>query len=731
MNAFKRIALFCMGCLFGLNLAQAQQYEENALYVKLKENTKVSAKSFGDRRIVPLASLGLRITQAKSDQFGLHQEASSMHLFDNPVLEKTFLIQFDSIEKIDKLIRALEKDPLVEYVERVSIGEIYGVFFEPKATPTEFDSVPDDTFYQTENGLELQWYLDMINAPAAWHMQKAKPEIIAAVIDGAVWGEHPELQIPSVLQYATNGGSSSAPPASNQDELCGAMSNEAGEDLCTPYTWSHGTHCAGIIGARTNNGEGMASLSAGVTLMGISANRPSTPGAIYRGYDGITWAAENGARVINCSWGGARSSTENSILKSCYDRNIVILGAAGNQSSNTPTYPAASQYVISVGSVDENGRKSSFSNYGPWVDIAAPGGFANKENQGIGIISSTWCYPQYMRLSFKDVYENNGFEGQRYDIMVGTSMATPVVASLCALMLSRDSTLTPDEIRDILQTSSKPTPSTSNSFTPLSGIIDAAAALKAVDSARFDAPVSNLKIADTHVDTAWLEWDAPSNPEHEIIGYNIYVNGILVDSTVSPDATGYTAIGGEGGMTTYMVSVNYEDRYKSPRKVIKTKLPSIFNISILCMPNEGGTVTGGGKYEEFEIARLQAYPNPGFEFSRWRIPGGSSSTRDYYDVEVREDMNITAVFSEITSTEQVAEQSITITPNPVTDVLTIKATAEMESIVIFDYQGRKIQEANGNRQLETILDLGTLPTGNYILDIQTSQGNVQKKFVKM
>ena len=150
MNALKRIALFCMGCLFGLNLAQAQQYEENALYVKLKENTKVSAKSFGDRRIVPLASLGLRITQAKSDQFGLHQEASSMHLFDNPVLEKTFLIQFDSIEKIDKLIRAREKDPLVESVERVTIGEIYGVFFEPKATPTEFDSVPDDTFYHTE-----------------------------------------------------------------------------------------------------------------------------------------------------------------------------------------------------------------------------------------------------------------------------------------------------------------------------------------------------------------------------------------------------------------------------------------------------------------------------------------------------------------------------------------------------------------------------------------------------
>ena len=93
-----------MGGLFGASL-QAQQYLDNALYVKLKESSPVSAKSMG-RKTVPLSSLGLKITQAKNNKFGLHQEARSMSLFNNPVLDKTFSISFDSTTQIDKLIRA-------------------------------------------------------------------------------------------------------------------------------------------------------------------------------------------------------------------------------------------------------------------------------------------------------------------------------------------------------------------------------------------------------------------------------------------------------------------------------------------------------------------------------------------------------------------------------------------------------------------------------------------------
>ena len=95
MNTFKRLSLAGLSVLLGTCIADAQQYMDNALYVKFKESAKISAKSF-NRDVVPLSSLGLRITKAKNDKFGLHQEAQSMSLLDNPVLDKTFQIRFEN-----------------------------------------------------------------------------------------------------------------------------------------------------------------------------------------------------------------------------------------------------------------------------------------------------------------------------------------------------------------------------------------------------------------------------------------------------------------------------------------------------------------------------------------------------------------------------------------------------------------------------------------------------------
>lgn len=731
MNALKKLSILCLGGIFGFSLAQAQQYEENALYVKLKESAKISTKSLGERRVVPLSSLGLKLSKAKSDQFGLHQEAYSMHLFGNPVLEKSFRIQFDSTSKIDKLIRMLENDPAVEFVERVSVGHIYSI--DPKAVSTDFDSIPDDPYFQPiENGAKPLWYLDMINAPGAWHMQKGDSNLIVAVVDGAVWGEHPELQIPSAHQYSVYSGvNNSAPPAgTDQDELCEVLGEDAnGNDLCPSYTWSHGTHCAGVVAAKTNNGEGMASLASGVTLLGVAAHHPQYPGVVYRGYDGITWAADNGARVISCSWGGGNETIENEVLKTCYENNIVILGAAGNEGANNAIFPGASPYAISVGSVDENGSRSSFSNYGIWVDIVAPGGNSTSANGRTPILSTTYCYPQYMRLYYPDIYAS-GFENQRYDLMQGTSMATPLVASLCALMISRDSTLTPDQIRDLLQISSHKSASLAKDFSPLVGYIDAAAAIKAVDEARFDEPVSNLRITDHIIDTVWIEWDAPKNPQHKIASYNVFRNGELLDSLVSPDATSYMAVGGRGGMTSFMVSVNYEDGYKSCRIETLQELPNIYTVTIVCRPGQGGTVLGAGNYEVNDYAYLEAFPNPGYKFVRW-YSGKVLSTHETCEVVVKDDMTVNAIFEEISANENDLANAIGLAPNPVSDVLNVSAPFAIEKIFVYDYQGRAIQVFEGKGQTEMTLDLESLAQGNYILNIQTLQGNVQKKIVKL
>lgn len=730
MNALKKFSFLCLSSLLSFSIVQAQQYRDNAVYVKMKESTKVSAKSFG-RDVVPLSSLGLKISQTKNNRFGLHQEAYSLSLFDNPILDKTFQIQFDSTSQIDKIIRILEKDPNVEYVERIPIFKLYGIYPGKAAT----DTAPDDPFYQPIGNVNPQWYLDMVNAPGAWALQTGDSNIIAAIVDGAVWGEHPELQIPTDLQYNAGTGAegNSAPPSNvTQDEECSILySDDPNASPCPSYSWSHGTHCAGVVGATNNNGQGIASLASGVTLMGVAAHLPQYPDAVYNGDGGIRWAANNGARVINCSWGGGSLSTsQETLLTTCYENGIVVVAAAGNDNTDEPSAPASSPHVISVGSVDETGRKSSFSNYGPWVSITAPGGFSHSY---LGILSTTFCLPQYLRLYNEDIYNNGGFEGQYYDIMTGTSMASPLVASLCALMLSRDPDLSPGEIKDILQNTSTYSTSNRNYFMPLAGTINAEAAIKAVDEARYDAPVSNLSFVRQHLDTVWIEWDAPTGYEHEILSYNVFRNGTLLDSMVSASATSYMDTLVEGGRTSYMVSVNYSDGYKSYRQEIVEEIKATYEIRTVIVPrnSEAGIVTGGGMYEDRSRCLLEATANPGYEFERWYTQGETVSTRPYYNFIVRGDQVVNAIFKEVSSNEDQLAASMSLNPNPVQDILSLTSPTPIDALVIYDLQGRKIKELDGNRQTEIRVDVSFLPQGNYILDIITPQGKIQKKFIKL
>ena len=732
MNTFKRLSLAGLSVLLGTCIADAQQYMDNALYVKFKESAKISAKSF-NRDVVPLSSLGLRITKAKNDKFGLHQEAQSMSLLDNPVLDKTFQIRFDSTDQIDKLIRTLENDPNVEYVEKVPIYELYGTYPE-NAKDDEAKASPTDPYYQPIDGIHYQWYLDMIDAEGAWELQQGDPDIIAAVVDGSIWGEHPELNIPSERQYNAGTGveGNSAPPSSvNQDQTCETLySEDPNYDPCPAYTWSHGTHCAGVVGAANDNGEGIASLASGVTLLGVAAHLPQYSNSVYNGYGGIRWAVQEGARVINCSWGGGyNSATETELLKSCYENGIVVVAAAGNDNSSEPQAPAMSEYVISVGSVDESGGKSSFSNYGTWVSITAPGGYGTSSNGRVGIFSTTFCKSQYLRLYHQD----NQFDDVHYDVMTGTSMAAPVVSSLCALMLSRNPDLTVGEIKDILQNTSEFRNANRAYFSPLAGTINAAAAIRAVDEMRYDAPVQNLIVEDFRMDTAWISWERPTGNTHEILSYNIFRNGILLDSTIAPDVTSYMDTAIEGGFTSYMVSVNYSDNYKSVRQETREDIPELFDISVICTPANAGTVTGTGRYPNRATASLRAIPDSGYVFNYWYGQGEILSTRDYYQFRVTGDRTINAVFATAPSANEMNElaQATVIDPNPVHDVLNITTPARMEKLQILNIQGQLVQEIETGLSDKVQIETGNLETGTYILNIHTQDGLIQKKFVKL
>jgi thermitase len=184
----------------------------------------------------------------------------------------------------------------------------------------------------------------------------------------------------------------------------------------TPYDLSgHGTHVAGSAAALTNNGIGVAGTCPECVLYNVKVLNEQGLGSWSWIANGITWAARNGAKVVSMSIVGSPGSrTLESAVNYAWNRGAVVVAAAGNNGNTAPSYPAYYQNVIAVAATDRTDAKASFSNYGDWVDIAAPG----------VAITSTFLANQY-------------FEGS------GTSMATPHVAGVAGLVWSVGPSLIP------------------------------------------------------------------------------------------------------------------------------------------------------------------------------------------------------------------------------------------------------------------------------------------------
>ncbi|KPC73751.1 thermitase, partial [Thermoactinomyces vulgaris] len=171
----------------------------------------------------------------------------------------------------------------------------------------------------------------------------------------------------------------------------------------------HGTHCAGIAAAVTNNSTGIAGTAPKASILAVRVLNNSGSGTWTAVANGITYAADQGADVISLSLGG---TVGNSGLQQAVDyawsKGSVVVAAAGNAGTTAPNYPAYYSNAIAVASTDQNDNKSSFSTYGSWVDVAAPG----------SSIYSTYPTSTYSSLS-------------------GTSMATPHVAGVAGLLAAQ------------------------------------------------------------------------------------------------------------------------------------------------------------------------------------------------------------------------------------------------------------------------------------------------------
>jgi serine protease len=329
---------------------------------------------------------------------------------DDARLPYILKVEFSQISQVEDLIRELEAIPGVEYAEKVSLNTV--------------DVTPNDPTFGA--------HLTQINAANAWNVFNSTAfgtsSITCAIVDNAVSWTHSDL----VANTYTNTGE--IPGNSIDDDGNGYVDDVNGWDAAdndnnpipTNTGMNHGSHCAGIAGARTNNSLGVASIGWNIKIIPVKCqtNGGSTTG-IANGYGGIIYSAKAKARVISCSWGGASagSSAEQTVIDYAWNKGSIVICAAGNDNNSILHYPGAYNNVFCVSSVSSSNVKSSFSCFGNWVDIAAPG-----EN-----ISSTGTTNNYFTSS-------------------GTSMATPLVAGLASLMLSKTPFMTQNDVINCIKT---------------------------------------------------------------------------------------------------------------------------------------------------------------------------------------------------------------------------------------------------------------------------------------
>jgi type VII secretion-associated serine protease mycosin len=254
-----------------------------------------------------------------------------------------------------------------------------------------------------------QWALNRVSYEAAWPTARGSG-VTVAVVDTGVRGTHEDLA--GAVVAGTD-------LASDQHSV-----DPSGKGMVDPG--GHGTHVAGIIGARANNGRGIAGGAPGVKIMPIRVLDAHGGGVASDVAEGVIWAADHGARVINISLGGGPSPGMQAAIRYANSKKTVVTAAAGNgyQSGNQTTYPAAYPEAIAVASVNDSLNRSSFSNTGTWVDLSAPG----------EMILSTY-----------------GGGNADYQWMSGTSMATPYVAAAAALLISKNKSLSAERVRQLLE----------------------------------------------------------------------------------------------------------------------------------------------------------------------------------------------------------------------------------------------------------------------------------------
>ena len=286
--------------------------------------------------------------------------------------------------RVGDALRQLRRSQVVKFAER-------------ERSAVRLDTVPNDYWWPNE------WSQRLVNAPRAWDITTGSANTVVAILDTGIDASQPDLQGTFVGGWNT---------------LAGAAETTDND--------GHGTLAAGVAVARGNNSIGIASYCWTCSLMPVKVI-DTNAGTFSSVASGITWAVDHGARVISLSLGfTSSSSTLQSAVRYAHDRNAIIVAAAGNYGNTTPVYPAAYPEVLSVAGTDGSDALYSWSNFGSWVKLAAPGcNFTTGRSAWYG----TFC---------------------------GTSSAAPALAGVAALAASFAPLASNTQIEQALQTAAAP-----------------------------------------------------------------------------------------------------------------------------------------------------------------------------------------------------------------------------------------------------------------------------------
>ena len=329
---------------------------------------------------------------------GLEQRADLVE----PTNDEALNLAYSGAEPLSRLLARLKQEPSVE---SVALDYVMEAMF-----------VPNDPYYSTpyptsKDGNLAQWAPQFIGAEQAWNATLGDPSVIIAIVDTGIDASHPDLAGKIVL---------------TKNYVKGERASDS---------FGHGTHVAGIAAAKINNGTGVAGICGLCSLMSVKVLGADGSGLTSDVASGIAYATDYGARVINLSLG---SSSRTAIIRDALDyassNDVLPVVAMGNANSDYVGDLAYWYSALSAGAVDQHGAKASFSNFGLQTDVTAP---------GVAVLSTMPTYP--VTLNTQYAYKTN------YDALSGTSMATPVVAGLAGLLLSKNPALTAAEVKGIIE----------------------------------------------------------------------------------------------------------------------------------------------------------------------------------------------------------------------------------------------------------------------------------------